>query len=70
MSTLRRNRSRYSHEVYYHAVDTDRLIGTIQNRIVFDAWHREIIRKYGINVPQNINDALTKKHLELKRKGE
>lgn len=48
-------------------------IGRIEGmkyRIQLDCERASLIRKYGLSIPQDINDALTRKHLELKKRGE
>ncbi len=45
-------------------------IESIQYRIQLDVQRTVMTRKYGMNIPQDINDALTRKDLELKKRGE
>ncbi len=35
-----------------------------------DQWRMHYIRIHGMNIPQEINEALTSKHLKLKQRGE
>ncbi len=44
-------------------------IGVITDKSVFDIFRMTLIDKHGMKMPQEINDALTKKHLELNGKG-
>ncbi len=47
------------------------MIKCFTRRDIFDTWRTEIIHQLGIkDMPQDVNDALTRKDLELKRKGE
>ncbi len=45
-------------------------VSNIENRLQFNSVREAVIRKYGMNIPQEVNDALTRKHLELNGKHE
>ncbi len=45
-------------------------IHRIQTRNGFDSLREALARDYGMKMPQEINDDLTRKHLELKGRGE
>lgn len=45
-------------------------VALIKTRDGFDEIREEMIRRHGMNMPQKINDALTRKDLELKQRGE
>ncbi len=45
-------------------------IYTVDTRNRFNEMRERLILKHGMNMPQNLNDALTRKDLELKQRGE
>ncbi len=45
-------------------------IGAQTHRCGLDGWQKFMFRRYGMKIPQEVNDALTRKHLELEGRGE
>ncbi len=43
-------------------------IGAVRLRCGLDGWQKFMTGMYRMKMPQEINDALTRKHLELKKK--
>ncbi len=46
------------------------IVSLAQNRDTLNEWKETLTKTYGMKMPKKINDALTKKHLEFKQRGE
>ncbi len=49
---------------------TAHIIGNIKSRSSFNLYRKWLTDDFGLKIPQDIYDALTRKHLELKGRGE